>query len=173
MAQEGSQRKIDDPSPCDTDGWVWTLDWSDSEEILCPPVILTAEETEPWGGWSTCWGCSSLSTIITPSWSHSEESSTVKEHEGPPAVDTESPSGAHRVKNVSSSNSVYSELRGLLLLDLCCCVLGLAGVLVSGTLSWTATILLGSCDWAAADWGQDGKVGDGGWAEEKCIKTRC
>lgn len=163
MAHEGSQRKVDDPSPCDTDGWMWILEWSDSEEKLCPWIILTAEETEPWGGWrACCWGCSLLSTIITPSWSHSAESSTVKEHEGPPGADTESPSGAQRVKNVSSSNSEYSELRGLLLPDCCCCVLGLAGVLVSGTLSWTATILLGSCDRAAADW----------WREETGVSRR-
>lgn len=89
----------------------------------------------------------------------------VKEHEGPPEAeeaDTESLSGAQRVKNVSSSNREYSEVRGLLLLHLCCCcALGLAGVLVSGTVSWTATILLGSCDvtgvdWHAADWGWGG-----------------
>ncbi len=151
--------------PCDTDGWMWTLERSGAEEKLCPPLIFTDEEAEPCGGWSTCWGCGSASTTITPSWSHSAESSVVKEHEGPPGVDTESLSGAQRVKNVSSSNREYSELRGLLLLDLCC-VLELAGVLVSGTLSWTATILLGSCevtgvDWGAADWGRVGYISRG------------
>lgn len=130
---------------------MWT-----AEEKLCPPLSLPAE---PCAGWSTCWGRGSVSTITTPSWSHSAESPVAKEHEGPPRADTESPSGAQRVKNVSSSNREYSELRGLWLLALCCCVLGLAGVLVSGTLSWTVTMLLGSCDvtgvdWGAADWGE-------------------
>lgn len=153
---EPLQRNGDHLLPCDMDGWMWTLERSG------PPLTLTAKETEPCGGWSPGGGGGSVSTIITPSWSHSAESSVVKEHEGPPGPDTESLSGAQRVKNVSSSNREYSELRGLLLLGLCCCcVLGLAAVLVSGTLSWTATILLGSCDvtgvdWGAADWGGGG-----------------
>lgn len=97
---------------------------------------------------------------MTPSWSLSAESPVVKEHEGPARADTESLSGAQRVKNASSSNREYSELRVLWLLALCCCVLGLAGVLVSGTLSWTAAMLPGSCDvmGGTADWGK-GKRG--------------
>lgn len=80
----------------------------------------------------------------------------LKEHEGAAGADAESLSGAQRVKNASSSNREYSELSVLLLLDLCCCwccVLGLAGVLVSGTLSWTATMLLESSDIMCVDCG--------------------
>lgn len=114
-------------SPCDT--VVWT-----AEEKLCPPHICLAEEAE------SCAGCGlgAFLTIKTPSWSHAAESLALNEQKGPP-------SGAQRLKKVSSSNSEYSELlRGLRAPARC--VLGLAGALVSGTLVWTIMILLGSPD---------------------------
>lgn len=54
----------------------------------------------------------------------------MKEQEGPVGAEA---SGAQRVKNVSSSSREYSEVRGLWV--------GLAGELLSGTLSWTGTPL--------------------------------
>lgn len=113
-----------------------------ADDKLCPPPILVAEGTD-----------GSVSMTITPSLLHSAESLVVKEHEGPLGADAESLSGAQRVKKFSSSNREYSEVRGLLLLDLCCCcVLRLAGKLVSGILSRTATTLLQSSDITGVDW---------------------
>lgn len=96
---------------------------------------------------------------MTLSWSLSAESPMAKEHEGPLRAVTESPSGAQRVKKVSSSNREYSAVGRLWLLALCCRVLGLVGVLVSGTFSWTIITLQGSSDvmgvdLGAADWGK-------------------
>ena len=132
---------------------MWTVEHPVAEDKLCPPLILTAEETD-----------GSASTIVTPSVSNSAESSTLKEHEGPQGVDTESLSGAQRVKNVSSSNREYSELSVVLLLDLCAaggCALGLADVLVSGSRRFTATLLLESSDIMGVDWGSADWAGEG------------
>lgn len=107
---------------------------------FCPHDFI-AEETD-----------GSVSITITSSL-HSAESSAVNEHEG---GDAGSLSGAQRVKKVSSSNREHSEVTGLSLLDLCCCcVLGLAGELMSGTLSRTATTLLQSSDITGVDWKED------------------
>jgi len=136
---EAQQRKGDDLSPCDMVGW------PGPEEQLWPRLILSAVDTGPCGGWSPDWGGGSASTTMTPSRSPSAESPAVNGHKVPLRADMESVSGAQRVKNVSSSNREYSEWS-----DLCwSCVLGLAGVLVSGILSWTATVLMGSGDTTA------------------------